>query len=83
MEQLKEYLSIFNITLDEFLTIAFEEKEKIVLITKRDMSRIKYEMKNNIDNWNIVRKNLPDKLGFIGFQHSHEGNVFTTYTTFN
>lgn len=80
MNQLQRYLNIFGIELNEFLTIAFEETEKIVLITKKNMSRVKYELKDVPDTWRIVRTQLPDVLEFIGFQHSDEGNVFSAYT---
>lgn len=78
---MKEYLAIFGISVNDFLTIAFEETAKIVLITKKDMTKIKYELSDTIETWNILRTNLPEELEFIGFQHSAEGNVFSAYTT--
>jgi hypothetical protein len=80
MKQLELYLGVFNVKLNEFLTIAFEETEKIVLITKKDMTRIKFELKDHLDHWDILRKNLPNELEFIGFQHSEEDNSFSAYT---
>jgi hypothetical protein len=81
MNKLKHYLNIYGISLEEFLTIGFEEEEKIVLITKKDGTRIKYELKTEPDNiWKTLRTQLPDVLEFVGFQHSEEGNSFSTYT---
>lgn len=79
MEQLEEYLLAFDISLDEFLLIGFDDSNRIALITKKDLFRIKYEFKDDIESWNIARKCMPKELEFVGFQKSLEGNSFISF----
>lgn len=82
MSQLEEYFKIFGVNYKEVATIAFDDDNKIILITKNDISRIKYDRIDN-NSYSILRNNMPKELEFMGFQHAIEGNSFMTYGVLN
>lgn len=82
MNQLEEYFKIFGVNSKEVSTIAFDDENRIILITKSDMTRIKYcDLDSN--NYSIVRTIMPKELEFMGFQHAIEGNSFMAYGVLN
>lgn len=73
----KQYFEAFGIKDSDVSLVGFCKDINTVLITLTNGGMIRYSVTR--DEFTIVFQCLPSEFMFIGFQHSSEGFVFSSY----